>query len=190
MRDEDRQPGDASKVVHLPNRMPSSEGAAELDERQARRDEIKALLEASIEPLPAPASMPADLVRAPDPVHVVMPSRPDVPPSHHRNAIECPQCDQWTWRATETCLACGFNLFRYFEELAAEKQARLRARQAEYLAELRRKHLYWTAGLLLGGLLLVGNAFRAPTDTWRQWMVYGGFGLFILSALVHHNTPR
>ncbi|MEQ9132690.1 MAG: hypothetical protein RJQ08_08615 [Salinisphaeraceae bacterium] len=32
------------------------------------------------------------------------------PPADHPNAMRCPQCHEPTWRASDFCVGCGFNL--------------------------------------------------------------------------------
>lgn len=49
------------------------------------------------------------------------------PPVGHRNAIVCPQCDEWTWRATREYRHCGFDLFEYYEEQQQKRERRRRA---------------------------------------------------------------
>lgn len=44
------------------------------------------------------------------------------PDPNHRNARLCPQCDGITWRATEHCIYCGFNLFAH-DAWCAEQDA-------------------------------------------------------------------
>lgn len=35
------------------------------------------------------------------------------PPSNHPNAVNCPQCEELTWKDTELCCHCGFSLENY-----------------------------------------------------------------------------
>lgn len=50
------------------------------------------------------------------------------PPEDHPNAIVCVQCEELTWRLTDCCIHCGFNMDAY-----AQEQIRL-----EQLEQLRR----------------------------------------------------
>lgn len=39
------------------------------------------------------------------------------PPENHPNAIVCVQCEELTWRLTDCCIHCGFNMDAYAQEL-------------------------------------------------------------------------
>lgn len=62
-----------------------------------------------------------------------LPAQPGGPEPGHRNAIECPQCDQWAWRASAHCWNCGLSIAEYFQGL---EQLRLN-REKDALARRR-----------------------------------------------------
>lgn len=74
------------------------------------------------------------------------------PPPRHRHAIVCPQCDRWTWCATQHCHLCRFDLFSYYAEQECDRQLQ---RQAKMRKQMSRKVV---------GLACVGTAslFVAP----------------------------
>lgn len=53
----------------------------------------------------------------------------------HRNAMRCPQCDQYTWRETERCIHCGKNLVAH-------------AAQAATAQRTQRQGLIWSCAIL------------------------------------------
>lgn len=113
----------------------------------------------------------------------------DAPPSGHRNAIECPQCDRWTWRGTDNCRWCGYSLAVYYELLEEEKQARRLERIREYNIRLRRRLLLWAFGLLVLGVTLISNSGVFP-EPMRRFVVYCGFLAMAAGAIVTHFLPR
>lgn len=107
------EPGaDESKVVPL---FPGQEGSAakaqssaaaespnsDSKERDDLRKEIETLL-GEAEPLPS------------------TPHEPKGPEPGHRNAVRCPQCDQYTWRLMRHCIHCDADLVG----LAVERRRR------------------------------------------------------------------
>ncbi|MGH8758768.1 MAG: hypothetical protein ACREVW_04545 [Burkholderiales bacterium] len=186
--DERPGPSDPSKIVQMPSRLRLADASGQApSEREATRAQIDELL---IDLSTAPPEAASPVPTTHDPVLVVVEPRTEPPPPGHRNGVECPQCDRWTWRATEHCLHCGYNLYEHFEAMEAERQARIEARQLEYLADLRRKRLYWAGGLVFGGIMLMGNSMQASSDVGGQWMLMGGFGMFVLGMLVHFGSPK
>jgi hypothetical protein len=86
-----------------------------------------------------------------------LPRQPRVEPpdSRHRNARQCPQCDQHTWRGTRACIYCELDLFEY-DAMRAEK-ARMAA-----ITE-RKRRLALIAYCCVGGFVLFGLLMeRAP----------------------------
>jgi len=53
------------------------------------------------------------------------PATTNVPDPAHRNAMRCPQCDQYTWRESPYCLHCGKDLVAHAERLADGRRERL-----------------------------------------------------------------
>ena len=49
------------------------------------------------------------------------------PDPRHRNAVPCPQCDEYTWKQTRYCLHCGTDLLARAAELAAARRDRRNA---------------------------------------------------------------
>jgi len=49
---------------------------------------------------------------------------PLVPEPGHRNAVQCPQCDQYTWRMTQHCVHCGADLLAFAEKRAYRRRRR------------------------------------------------------------------
>jgi hypothetical protein len=50
-----------------------------------------------------------------EPVPVPRSEGPAPPEPGHRNAVQCPQCDQYTWRMTRHCVHCGADLVAHAE---------------------------------------------------------------------------
>ena len=179
---------DSDKVVRLPSRTRRSEPSQEME---SRRESTRAQIDALLGDLSAePPELTQPLVEPLAPVVVVLEPRHEAPPPNHRNAIECPQCDHWTWRSTELCFHCGFNLYFYFAELEAEREERIQARQREHLADIRRQRLFWAVGLLVGGFTLTVKATQITPSPLSRWMLIGGFCMFVLGSLVHHGSPK
>lgn len=40
-------------------------------------------------------------------------NRPDGPPLDHPNAMECPQCWKGTWRGTQNCIHCEYDIWEH-----------------------------------------------------------------------------
>lgn len=49
---------------------------------------------------------------------------PLAPEPGHRNAVLCPQCDQYTWRMTQHCVHCGADLLAHAEARAYRRRRR------------------------------------------------------------------
>ncbi len=96
-RDRGAKPGPVPPAGKAPKRAP--------DEPEVLQ-EIKGIL-GEIEPLPPP---PAEGPKAPEP--------------GHRNAVRCPQCEQYTWRLTQHCIHCGADLVAYAEERIYRRRRR------------------------------------------------------------------
>jgi hypothetical protein len=77
------------------------------------------------------------------------------PDPGHRNGIWCPQCDAWTWRATQHCIHCQYDLWAHAQR-QAEEQHRLRIAWQKKLA------LRWTVGLTVGGIAAIGLSPHVP----------------------------
>lgn len=133
-------------------------------EKQRLREQIQELLgdsEDDIGPDASPTSE-AQWLPAPKPV-APAPHLPDTPSPYHRNAIECPQCDRWTWQATEECQCCHYSLFAHYQREEEEKLARRREWLREYNTRRRGKMILWMFGLLLLGIGLTARRHWPPT---------------------------
>lgn len=51
-------------------------------------------------------------------------NRPNAPEPDHPNAIECPQCWKVTWRGTQNCVHCEYDVWLHHEN---EKRKRYKA---------------------------------------------------------------
>ena len=71
-------------------------------------------------------------------------SRPDGPSLDHPNAIECPQCWKTTWRGTQKCVHCEYDVWLHFEELGKKKRKEVLKKRVIFLY------------ILASGLLLLG----------------------------------
>jgi hypothetical protein len=98
-------PGKGSGADRTESPAAAESPSSDAQERDDLRKEIEALL-GEAEPLP-----PA-------------PPEPQGPEPGHRNAVRCPQCDQYTWRLMQHCVHCDADLVG----LAAERADRRRRR--------------------------------------------------------------
>ena len=58
------------------------------------------------------------------------------PDPNDPNGCNCPQCQGWTWRHTQHCIFCGYDILAHNERLrlrALEEQKALRQRKSNYL---------------------------------------------------------
>lgn len=186
-------PDDDAKVVRWPVSVrPELQGGRVPDsDAQELRQQILELLEeveADAPPLARTTAEP-EWLPAPKPSEVVLPPQPDVPQPHHRNAIVCPQCDRWTWRATDECRLCGYNLARHFEWEEEVRVAQRQERDRRARARLRTSMAQWALGLLVISALLLGNAAKAPPGL-RSVLFYGGLLAFVAAILVAKLIPE
>lgn len=161
------------------------------DDEAALRHQVAELL-AEADPLPAvvepePQCPPArkQEVAIPAPAPQIDPG----PKPGHRNGMICPQCDRWTWRATEECRHCYYNLFNHAEQIAQE-------RREEFLAYRRIELSRWARGLALGGIAIIYFSKEAPGSLGGS-MVFLGlaalFGAFVCGkaiALIDNRIKR
>lgn len=178
---------DDPKVVRLPVAVVPPPDA---QRREVLLEEILELLDSSSDTEPASQEtrtvqewIPAE--RSPAPA----PFLPDAPPPHHRNATECPQCDRWTWRATDHCRWCGFSLADHYALLEQEQQARRAAQRRDATIRLRRRMLLWAFGLLVAGATISNNASLFPEPV-RGYIVYTGFAVVAAGALLSYCIPK
>ena len=120
---------DDPKVTRLPMRRPALGHGTVVDVRR----EVEQML-AEAERVPAPEPHPAPRLSEPaPPIVVVVPEAPKGPPPHHRNAMICPQCDEWTWRATQMCIHCGGDLFAFARQRTEERRRQWHAHRQQQL---------------------------------------------------------
>lgn len=92
------------------------------------------------------------------------------PPADHPNAITCGQCDGLTWRMTDRCIHCNF-------DIAADAQEQLRLERLEQLRlelqQLKGKLMPLLGAMLLCAISLALAAFLAPQSPFIYWAVIG-----------------
>lgn len=93
------------------------------------------------------------------------------PPDDHPNAIVCKQCSALTWRLTDHCIHCAFDMYAYTQELIRlENLEQLRFEQQR----LKKKIL----PLLILMLALAGSVALAALLTdihpFAYWILIGG----------------
>ncbi|MDN5665109.1 MAG: hypothetical protein L0G41_02645 [Psychrobacter sp.] len=107
------------------------------------------------------------------------------PPEDHPNAIVCVQCDELTWRLTDCCIHCGFNMDAYAQELVRlENLDQLRFEQQQ----LKKKIL----PLLILMLVLAGSVALAALLTdihpFAYWILIGG--MVIISIFIKPSVEK
>lgn len=93
------------------------------------------------------------------------------PPVDHPNAIVCVQCEGHTWRLTDCCIHCGFNMDAYAQELVRlENLDQLRFEQQQ----LKKKILPLLILMLVfaGGVALA--ALLTDIHPFTYWILIGG----------------
>ena len=158
---------DESNITRFPLPIPMQAQ----DEAALVRDEVLCMLAEAESVLPRPAPEPQWLPARAEPPAYFAPAPMRGPEPGHRNAIICPQCDQWAWRATRDCWNCEFNLLEYERQNVIERQRQLR--------EIRKRELsYWALGLTTGGIAAILLASKAPTPLGAVMTVGGLAALF------------
>lgn len=79
-------------------------------------------------------------------------NRPDSPPENHPNAIECPQCWKLTWRGTQHCIHCEYDIEAYLYSLD-------RTRRKAFFDK--RVSQFYIVGLILLGVSLILMQFTS-----------------------------
>lgn len=161
-------------------RLPVSLAKREADEAALVLAQVSRMLADAEAALPPPESEPQWLPARAEPPAYLEPAPMRGPDPGHRNAIICPQCDRWAWRATRDCWNCEFNLFEYERQNVIERQRQLR--------EIRQRELsYWALGLSTGGIAAILLASKASTP-FGAFMTVGGlaalFGAYVCSKLI------
>jgi len=95
------------------------------------------------------------------------------PDPGHRNAMRCPQCDQYTWRQTAHCMHCGTDLVAHAAQLEA---VRLERRQG----------VWWSCAIaswaIAMGCIYVTQHYALPPriQLGLRYAVFGIFGVNLL----------
>lgn len=173
---------DDPKIARLPMRGPTLEREPGAEVRR-EVEQLLAAAESDIAPEPRPAP---PLPEPAPPVVVVVPEAPKGPPPQHRNAMICPQCDEWTWRATQKCVHCGLDLFVH----AQREQG---ARYLAWKAERDQKLTVWAVWLGGGGVLAIFASSKV-SGTLGVLMTLAGmaaiFGAFVCGKVLEQDTKR
>lgn len=108
------------------------------------------------------------------------------PPVDHPNAIVCEQCEGLTWRLTDCCMHCNFNMYAYTQELVRlENLEQLRFEQQK----LKKKILPL---LILMLVFAVGGAlmafYLAPKNPFIIWVLIGA--MVILAIVIKPLTEK
>ena len=101
------------------------------------------------------------------------------PPADHQNAITCGQCDGLTWRMTDRCIHCNF-------DIAADAQEQQRLERLEQLRfdqqRLKGKLLPLLILMLACAIGIALAALLAPTSPFIYWAVIGI--MLVLAAFI------
>lgn len=101
------------------------------------------------------------------------------PPADHPNAITCGQCDGLTWRMTDRCIHCGFDIAA--DILEQQRLQRLEQLRLE-LQRLKSKLIPLLGAMLLCAISLALIAFLAPQSPFIYWAVIGV--MLVLAAFI------
>lgn len=155
---------DDPKIIRLPVSVASTPTAAPNNELSVRAEVSQLMGEA--EPAPPSAELePKWLSRRHDqPIQPAPESDWGSEPGH-RNGTVCPQCDRWTWRATELCIYCRYNLFEHAKREAQE-------RHMQWIARRQQRLPYWALGLTAGGMAMI-FLFRSLPNA-LEWPIAAG----------------
>lgn len=100
------------------------------------------------------------------------------PPADHPNAIVCEQCEGLTWRLTDCCMHCNFDMAAYAQEqIRLENLAQLRFEQQK----LRKQLLPLLISMLFCAIGIALTAFLAPKNPFIYWAV---IGVMVILAIV------
>ncbi len=114
---------------------------------------------------------------------VLIEARKQGPPSGHRNAILCPQCDLSTWKGSEQCWNCGFRLLDYYEEVAANEFAERKLRIEGRIRREREKRMKIAGMMALAAFASMILSSYSPA--WFQMpLLFGGMGLLCVASVI------
>lgn len=92
-------------------------------------------------------------------------NRPDSPSPDHPNAIECPQCWKITWKGTQNCVHCSYDVWRH--NFSVKKKCIPKAK-----SNFRNNYVYY---------FLIGLVFNNIIDNPPMWLVFLPFRTFLAS---------
>ena len=150
---------------------------ANASEDQRVQDEIQKLLkDADTDPPKQTASL-APLTES----KVIIEQGRHGPPADHPNAMVCPQCHEWTWKATDSCWNCGLNLRRHLEQEQADRLAREKARNERLLREFKQERIRQARNVVLIGIGLMMLSPLVPAHMSKPLLIIG-VGLLLVAA--------
>lgn len=156
--------------------------ASDVEDSKPRSREVKRPLQAEIDDLlhddpSSPVTPPStEWLPAPEP------SGLRAPPPNHRHGVACPQCNEWTWRYSELCVHCGFNLFEYEKQRSLIKARRQQAAQ-------RARVLRWMLGLIIAGVTLLG--LHLWLGAWTEgWLLLAALACFYCAGVLYKALPE
>ncbi len=107
------------------------------------------------------------------------------PPADHPNAIVCVQCDGLTWRLTDRCMHCNFNMYAYTQELARlESLEQLRFEQNK----LRKRILPLLILMLVFAASLALAALLTDIHPFAYWIFIGA--MVVLAIVIKPLTEK
>jgi hypothetical protein len=89
------------------------------------------------------------------------------PPADHPNAITCPQCEGITWRMTDNCIHCGFNITAYYQEQA--RLERISELKAQY-SELKKRGLPLLLLMFVACIAMLSCTILKPSNHFIYWL--------------------
>ena len=54
------------------------------------------------------------------------------PPANHPNGMCCPNCESWTWRTTQYCVECPYDIWLHFEKLEKKNKKQVLKKRSLY----------------------------------------------------------
>lgn len=103
-------------------------------------------------------------------------NRPDVPAHNHPNAIECPQCWKTTWKGTQNCVHCEYDIWEHHFHLKKK-------------AFQKRNQIFALCMFAVFLISLAGNNFIDHPPMWLVVLPFAALcGVFI--AVKNHENFR
>lgn len=139
---------DDPKITRLPMRTPPPD--------DIRTEVARLLAEAETEGVDGHDTRADTPDATPAPTTAAPAADSKAPPPHHRNTVECPQCDRWTWRGNWRCFHCAYDLAGHFQRAA-------QGREDQRLAAQRSRIIRWTLATGIGGAATLLGSTLLPT---------------------------